>query len=66
MMVPAGSSEGATLTISLKYATSWWDEGRDMWIAEKDEYRVLVGDSSANTPLEATFELENSSWWLGV
>ena len=66
VMVPAGSSEGATLTISLKYATSWWDEGRDMWIAEQDEYRVLVGDSSANTPLEATFELEKSSWWLGV
>lgn len=37
-----------------------------MWIAEKDEYRVLVGDSSANAPLEATFELAKSSWWLGV
>jgi beta-glucosidase len=66
VMVPARSVKDVTLTVSLKYATSWWDEGRDMWIAEKDCYRVLVGDSSAKTPLEETFELEKSRWWLGV
>ncbi|OCL05416.1 glycoside hydrolase family 3 protein [Glonium stellatum] len=66
VMVPAGINKIVTCTVSLKYATSWWDEERDMWVAEKDGYRVLVGDSSANISLEATFELEKSSWWLGV
>jgi hypothetical protein len=29
-----------------------------MWILEKDTYDVLVGNSSANTPLKACFDVE--------
>jgi len=33
--------------IPTKYATSFWDEGRDMWISKEDTYTVVVSDSSA-------------------
>ena len=52
--------------IEKKYAASWWDEARDAWIMEKDVYDVLVGDSSASTPVKASFEVEETRWWRGL
>ncbi|OCK81111.1 glycoside hydrolase family 3 protein [Lepidopterella palustris CBS 459.81] len=66
VVLKTGQSKELSVKMSLKYATSWWDEEMDMWITEKDTYRVLVGDSSANTPLEGSFEVDKTSWWLGV
>lgn len=60
------TAKNVTLEFSRKYATSFWDEGRDAWISEKGVYRVLVGDSSVNTPLEANFEVGRTSWWRGL
>jgi beta-glucosidase len=64
--IAAGKSEVVHIPIEERYATSFWDEGRDMWITEKDTYDVLVGASSANTPLETSFEIHDTIWWSGL
>lgn len=61
-----GQSKKVEISIALKYAASFWDEERDMWILEKDTYDVLVGNSSANTPLKACFDVEKTRWWKGL
>lgn len=66
VFLKAGETKTAEVSISKKYAASFWDEDRDMWIMEKDEYNVLVGDSSASTPLKARFEVKTTSWWKGL
>lgn len=60
------SVKGVSLSFSKKYATSFWDEGRDAWVSEKGKYHVLVGDSSADTPLKGHFEVQKTSWWRGL
>lgn len=64
--VPSGKSERVTIHISKKYATSFWDEHRHAWVQEKGQYTVLVGNSSAHTPLSATFHIGETSWWTGL
>lgn len=64
--IKAGESEVVAVSIQQKYFTSFWDEGRDMWISERDTYDVLVGCSSADTPLKATFEITETQWWSGL
>ncbi len=61
-----GHGKIVEVTIDAKYATSFWDEGRDKWISEKDTYDVLVGSSSASTPLKASFDVEQTRWWNGL
>ena len=62
----AGKMEHVNVIISKKYAASFWDEDRDAWIMEEDKYDVLVGDSSANTPLKGSFQVKKTSWWNGL
>jgi len=62
----AGELKTASVEISKKYAASWYDEKKDAWIVEKDEYAVLVGESSASTPLVGGFQVETTSWWKGL
>ncbi|KAJ5681667.1 Glycoside hydrolase family 3 [Penicillium maclennaniae] len=66
VFIPAGKSERVTLHISKKYATSFWDEYKHAWVQENGRYTVLVGDSSAHTPLSATFNVEQTAWWNGL
>jgi beta-glucosidase len=66
VFLKAGERKTVEVSIGKKYAASFWDEKRDMWIMEKDRYEVLVGDSSANTPLHRSFEVENTEWWKGL
>jgi len=49
-----------------KYATSFWDEAKNAWVMEKDVFDVLVGDSSANTPLKAQVKVRRTEWWTGL
>ncbi|RFU24391.1 hypothetical protein B7463_g11945, partial [Scytalidium lignicola] len=51
--------------IDVRYATSFWDEAREMWICERDTFDVLVGESSAHTPLKGSFEVGETRWWSG-
>ena len=65
--VKAGETvKNVTVTISKKYATSFWDEDRDSWVSEKGRYLVLVGDTSDNTPLHKEFAVKKTSWWRGL
>ena len=66
VLVKAGETEKVNIVIAKKYAASFWDEGRDSWVMEKDVYNVLVGDSSASTPLKAQFQVKETSWWRGL
>jgi beta-glucosidase len=61
-----GESKTVEVLIEVKYATSFWDEVRDSWISEKDTYDVLVGSTSAEVPLTASFEVEKTNWWKGL
>ncbi|CAI6078387.1 unnamed protein product [Clonostachys chloroleuca] len=62
------AQEGQDVSIDLDtvLSTSYWDESRGKWCSESGEYRVLVGTSSANTPLEATFVVTKTTYWTGL
>ncbi|KAL3422360.1 glycoside hydrolase family 3 [Phlyctema vagabunda] len=64
--VASGKSEVVRVQIERKYATSFWDEERDMWIEEAGTYDILVGNSSSNILLKQSFEVEQTSWWSGI
>lgn len=61
-----GESKTVQVHIEVKYATSFWDEVRTAWIMEKDDYAVLVGTTSGDTPLRSQFTVEKTSWWNGI
>lgn len=64
--VPAGKSAVAHVTISQKYATSFWDEVQDKWIEEAGIYDVLVGTNSADMRLKGAFEVQKTRLWRGL
>lgn len=66
LFLSAGTCATAEIPINGQYATSFWDEGRDKWVTEKDTYDVLVGNSSSHTPLVASFDTEDTVWWSGL
>ncbi|PVH80813.1 glycoside hydrolase family 3 protein [Cadophora sp. DSE1049] len=62
-----GESKVVEIPIALKYAASFWDEIREKWIVEKDDYEVIVGKSSQDKEsLKAGFTVEKTSWWSGL
>lgn len=62
-----GESKVVEIPIALKYAASFWDEIREKWIVEKDDYEVIVGKSSQDAgALKAGFTVEKTSWWSGL
>ncbi|KAL4881051.1 putative beta-glucosidase I [Aspergillus karnatakaensis] len=66
VFVQAEQTERVTIKVSKKYATSFWDEQRHAWVQERGKFTALVGNSSANTPLKAEFEVEHTRWWNGL
>lgn len=66
VLVKKGTSSVVKVVIERKYATSFWDEERDMWTEEAGAYDVLVGNCSADTPLRASFEVAETTWWTGL
>lgn len=66
VFLEAGESRTVEVEVLLKYATSYWDEERDKWISEKGVYDVLVGESSEAPAVAGSFEVEKTSWWLGL
>ncbi|CAK7206644.1 beta-glucosidase [Sporothrix eucalyptigena] len=64
-----GPGERQTLTVpmSLKYATSFWDEQKKSWAMEKDTFDVFVGGSSADEKmLTSFFVVSETRWWNGL
>ena len=67
VLLKAGEERKVEVCLRKKYAASFWDEERDSWIMEKDRFEVLVGDSSADTPLRGKyFEVQKTQWWKGL
>ena len=65
--VKAGGSETATIEISLKYATSYWDEIRDSWIMEAGKYDAEVVDGMGKqVALRETIVVDKTVWWKGL
>ena len=62
----AGEKSEVEVEMDKKYATSFWDEGRDMWVMERGEYQVLAGNSSQCEFLKAGFEIGETEWWDGL
>lgn len=64
--IPAGATKKAEVKLSKKYITSFYHEGRDAWISETGKYKVLVGTSSASTPVEGEVEVGKTLVWKGL
>lgn len=62
----AGESKEVSIQFDAVLSTSYWDEGRDKWCSEAGEYQILVGTSSASTPLKATFTVQKTKYWKGL
>ena len=66
LFLEAGETKTAKITLSKKYATSFYHEGKDAWLSEKGKYTLLVGNSSASTPLTADLEVTKQLVWKGL
>ncbi|MFW2387973.1 MAG: glycoside hydrolase family 3 C-terminal domain-containing protein, partial [Polyangiales bacterium] len=53
----AGASETVELSLGAR-ALAIWDSEADDWVVNPGTYRVLVGNSSVSTPLEATVTVQ--------
>ncbi|KAH7417854.1 glycoside hydrolase superfamily [Cadophora sp. MPI-SDFR-AT-0126] len=63
-----GEKNTGVVEIETKYATSFWDEERDMWVSEEDIYDVLVANTSAASGqiLSGSFDITSTTWWKGL
>ena len=67
VLLEKGESKIVDISIESKYATSFWDEVRDAWIVEKDEYEVMVGGSSnGKGAVRGSFAIGKTTWWNGL
>lgn len=66
VFLEAGETKDVQVEMDKRYAISFWDEGRDAWIAEKGGYGVLVGTSSQGRFLEEKIEEGQTWWWTGL
>jgi beta-glucosidase len=67
VQVEPGMTETVTVTID-KYAGSIWDESEERWLCEKGVFEVSVSKSSREEDLvrAGTFEIEETTFWLGL
>jgi beta-glucosidase len=54
-----GETKTATLTID-RESLAYWDDARHAWVAEADEFEVLVGSSSQDIRAQAMFRLTDT------
>lgn len=67
VFLASGEKRTVQVQMSLKYATSFWDESKNAWIMEQDVFDVLVGSSSADEKMLSTpFELFEGRSWNGL
>ncbi|RDW82921.1 hypothetical protein BP5796_04412 [Coleophoma crateriformis] len=65
----AGEAKDVKIDIALKYATAFWDEVRNAWVCEQDQYEVLVAGSSAiedGAAVKGVFQTGETTWWNGL
>ncbi|KAL3426771.1 beta-glucosidase [Phlyctema vagabunda] len=61
-----GASATVEIVLDLPGTTSFWDEYHEKWCSQEGAYRVMVGGSSTGEFLEGEFEVEKTSYWLGL
>lgn len=66
VFLKSGETKTVSISIGLKYATSYWDELEDSWIMEKGKYDVIVSDSSVGKPLISTITVLETTYWRGI
>jgi beta-glucosidase len=67
LFLKPGEKEAVSISVSKKYATSFWDEKRNAWVSQKDTYTVQIEDGSGTgAALRATFEIGETTWWKGL
>ncbi|KAJ5633132.1 hypothetical protein N7490_009471 [Penicillium lividum] len=67
VVLESGEKKSVDVRMSLKYATSFWDERKNSWVMEKDTFDVLVGSSSADDEmLSLSFDLLQARSWNGL
>jgi beta-glucosidase len=65
-LAPAERKE-VEIVLSLKYATSFWDERKHAWTMEKDTFDIYVGSSSVDQHfLTDSFKISKTAWWKGL
>ncbi|RAK79311.1 beta-glucosidase H [Aspergillus fijiensis CBS 313.89] len=60
------AEEAVTIPLDLVRATSFWDEKASAWCSHSGTYRILVGTSSRGHFLEASVDVEETTFWSGV
>ncbi len=67
VVLEKGESKVVEIVLETKYAASFWDELRDAWVVEKDEFEVIVvGSSDTKGALRGKFEVEKTFYWKGL
>ncbi|KAK9427681.1 glycoside hydrolase superfamily [Lipomyces doorenjongii] len=67
VMLKSKESIDVKIDISIKYATSFWDESQNAWTSEAGVYEVLVGNSSQSERfIRSTFETRKTFSWNGL
>ena len=66
VQVVSGGKARVELGMDKRHVCSFWDEERGMWTMEEGVYDILVGNSSAYTPLIASFTVAKTVWWSGL
>lgn len=64
--ISAGETQTVSIKLSTKYATSYWNEYVDKWESSKGTYKVHIGQSSAEIEKTLEFDVEKTSYWLGL
>ncbi|RCK67058.1 putative beta-glucosidase I [Candida viswanathii] len=59
-------SKTVEIALPIKYSAAFFDEYADEWSVQSGEYKVLVGNSSDNTPLTGSFVVEKDYFWTGL
>ncbi|KAH7325555.1 glycosyl hydrolase family 3 N terminal domain-containing protein [Stachybotrys elegans] len=62
----AGESKLVVVDLDTVFSTSYWDEGCEKWCSRAGEYKLLVGTSSAEIALEASFTVGRTNFWTGL
>ncbi|KAG7660886.1 BGL2 [[Candida] subhashii] len=64
-LVP-GETKRVSMSVSIKEATSYWNNYKNKWQSTKGKYSALVGNSSDNIIIQQEFETTKTKFWLGV
>ncbi|KAK2794701.1 hypothetical protein FQN52_007471 [Onygenales sp. PD_12] len=65
VVLQPGEEKKVSVVISKREASSFWDEVRNAWTAEKGVYGVLVQGTGEGV-VEGSFEVEETGWWNGL